>query len=56
MRRSPSMAMASASGCSPLATYASRLWVSASMPVAAVTKGGSPTVSSGSRMAAFAIR
>lgn len=31
--------------------YASIAWVSASMPVVAVVRGGRPTVSSGSRMA-----
>ncbi len=41
-RRMPSMATASASGWKPLLRYASRQWVKASSPVAAVARGGSP--------------
>jgi hypothetical protein len=55
-RRTASSATASASGWKPAATYASRPWVKASIPVAAVSRGGRSTVSSGSQIATRGMR
>ncbi len=50
------MAQASVIGVAMMETYASTAWVRASMPVAAVSAGGMPTISSGSLMAMFGVQ
>ena len=54
MRRTPSSAIPSHIGWNSGDVNDSMQWVSASAPVAAVSLGGRPTVSSGSRMASLA--
>src|SRR6266567_1470259 len=50
------MAQASVIGVAMVETYASTAWVRASMPVAAVSAGGLPTIRTGSLMAMFGVQ
>src|SRR5690349_4968949 len=50
------MAQASVIGVAAVDTYASTAWVSASMPVAAVSAGGLPTMRTRSLMATFGVQ
>src|SRR5574338_1074350 len=50
------MAQASVIGVARVETYASTAWVRASLPVAAVSAGGLPTISSGSLIATFGVQ
>ena len=56
MRPAPSSAMASAGGLKRGEEKVSMQWLSASSPVAAVSPGGRPSVSSGSQMARLGMR
>ena len=55
-RRRPSSAMPSAGGLKAGAMNTSMQWAMASMPVAAVSLGGRPSVRAGSQIAARGIR